>query len=61
MNDQDRPYDDPVTPPSTPDDLRDALSWIDDVEIVGDGPDGPYRVLRDGTVIDIEVPEAPED
>ena len=34
-------------------DMRPVLSWMDCVEIVGDGIYGPYYVLRDGT---IEVP-----
>ena len=37
-------------------DMRPELSRMDCVEIVDDGPDGPYCVLRDGTVVTIEVP-----
>lgn len=37
--------------------MRAALSWTDDVEIVGDGPDGPYYVLQDGPHLAIEVPK----
>ena len=37
-------------------DVRPVLSWMDCVEIVGDGTYGPYYVLRDGTVVTIEVP-----
>jgi lysophospholipid acyltransferase (LPLAT)-like uncharacterized protein len=42
--------------PST-EEVSAALSWMDDVEIIGDGPDGPYYVLEDGTVVTIEMPE----
>jgi hypothetical protein len=36
---------------------RAAPSWTDDVGIVGDGPDGPYYVLQDGSLLAIEVPK----
>jgi hypothetical protein len=34
-----------------------AMRWVKGVEEVGDGPDGPYLVLKDDTVITCEVPE----
>jgi hypothetical protein len=29
---------------------------MDDLKVVGDGPDGPIDVLTDGTVVKIDVP-----
>ena len=57
MSDSDQPYNRPVT-----DDLPTDASLLDlDVEIVGDGPDGPYLVLKDGTVITYKVRDPEQD
>jgi hypothetical protein len=45
------PYDAPVNDAQ----LHERLAWVDDIEIVGDGPDGPFHVLTDGTVLTIDA------
>ncbi len=49
----------PVTAPQPTEDEAAAMAWMNDVEIVGEsfGPEGPFLVLKDGTVITYEVPE----
>jgi hypothetical protein len=39
---------------------RNPVSFVEDVEIVGDSFDGPYYVLRDGTTVHVPVGHADE-
>lgn len=48
-----------VTPQPT-DDEAPAKAWMDDVERICDGPDGPTIISKDGTVVHYEVPTQAE-
>jgi hypothetical protein len=48
-----------VTPQPT-DDEAPAKAWMDDVERIYDGPDGPTIISKDGTVVHYEVPTQAE-
>jgi hypothetical protein len=49
----------PVTAPQPTEEEAAAMAWMNDVGIVGDsfGPEWPFLVFKDGTVITYEVPE----
>jgi len=48
-----------VTAPQPTEEEAAAMAWMNDVGIVGDsfGPEWPFLVFKDGTVITYEVPE----